>query len=36
MVDYALPETDDFAAKQAALLQGAPSFLDLDVLDDEA
>ena len=34
MVNSGLPETDEFAAKQGALLEGPPGFLDLDVLED--
>jgi hypothetical protein len=29
-----LPETGEFAQKQATLLDGPPTFTDLDVLDD--
>jgi hypothetical protein len=29
-----LPETAEFAEKQMPLLQGPPTFLDLDVVDD--
>jgi hypothetical protein len=34
MVNSGLPETDEFAAKQGALLEAPPGFLDLDVLED--
>ena len=29
-----LPETAEFAEKQMTLLEGPPTFLDLDVIDD--
>jgi len=29
-----LPETSELAAKQAALLDGSPTFHDLDIIDD--
>jgi quinol monooxygenase YgiN len=31
-----LPETAEFAEKQVALLDGPPTFFDLDIVDDRA
>jgi hypothetical protein len=36
MANSALPETSAFAEKQGALLDGPPTFLDLDVIDDRS
>ena len=34
MANSALPETDAFSKKMAILTEGAPTFLDLDVVED--
>ena len=34
MVNSNLPETQEFGAKQSALLDAAPTFTDLDVIDE--
>jgi quinol monooxygenase YgiN len=36
MVNSNLPETGEFAQKQTALLDGAPTFIDLDIIEDES
>ncbi len=36
MENSALPETDAFSKKLVGLLDGAPTFLDLDVLEDRS
>jgi hypothetical protein len=36
MENSKLPETQDFAARQNALLDGPPIFTDLEVIDDRS
>jgi quinol monooxygenase YgiN len=36
MVNSNLPETTEFGQKQAALLEGAMQFTDLDIIDDHS
>ena len=36
MVNSNLPETAEFGQKQSAFIDSPPSFIDLDVLEDNA